>query len=388
MFFHKGPNHLRSCNRPQVFLLTIIGISILVCLAFILYTNPEQIAYAPNMVIDGLSIFSSANEMIPQNSWLLTSEIYHSAGMQLFVSWLFRLFGASPLVVKIANWFFYVISIGLVVEVSKYLGLSKSQRLLAAVFVASSGLIICYCATLQYEVIAMSLLIGISLLYWRQNYFWFGIAAGVLIFFRLHFMAVLLPFWIALLIQRDFAKLKRGFAGFLTVVAPLYWIYSSHFQKLGGFQDFPVDHYKKWLCLGAVGWNFPYFEFSPTTACGLDFAIDFPGQFVLLLLRRFGFWVGIYHDIWWIPPFPLLPLPTEVQNCLSLILILLSLGLFCYAFRKAVLSRKIDELICAFLPVFSFLPFLIAGASTRFLVPVIPFVAVLIAKYLGLKCLR
>jgi hypothetical protein len=91
-------------------------------------------------------------------------------------------------------------------------------------------------------------------------------------------------------------------------------------------------------------------------------------------------WLGILPDIAWIPPFSGLNLSEETLMAVNGLFIVAVLGCFLFSLAQIIYSKASTALLLAMVPLAAFLPFLIAGASNRFLIPVIPFVVLTIVN--------
>ncbi len=342
-------------------MLAGILIQLLRTFHFLWTVSPEKTAYAEVMVVDGDTYLSNVARMLEQGSWFFAPDRIHSVGMQLTTASLARVFGLDPLVVKCFNFVCFVASLGLVVSIAKGIGLTRRHALFAALLVASSLSLQRYCAMTQYEHMTMLLVLTAVFCVIQKKSFSFGTLMTVLCVFRLHFIPILLPlaWWLVRRSGRN-ELLRAGFAFALTF-ALVYVPYSIHFGDWSGFQAFPEGPDRRWLCLGAPGFNYPHFRGDETSICGWSFVMGHPLEYLTLVIRRFFYWIGWLPDIW------VVRWPSDLLEKSTILIV-------CGLNGVAAFSRRIaaDTRALSFTVAFSFAPFVIAGASNRYLLPFLP----------------
>lgn len=345
--------------------MLVVGIiaQVIVTLVFVLSVEPHAPGFTDNLTIDGSSYLEAARQMAETGAWLYPPRPYHSVGHQILVGAITRVGGLNPLSVKLFNFACFVGSLFLVFAIGRRIGMSRNLSLLAVFFVASSILVERYVATMQYEVFAMTLLAGATLCALRGKMILFGILVGALCLLRFHvgFIAIPLVALMADRIGRREALKGLGIGGLVVLTA--WALYSFRYETLRGFQGFPSLKDTRWLCRGAEGWNFPYFIADAASVCGWDLILSQPDEYLALLGRRLAYWVGWRRDVWWVGIH---------SEWIEKSMIILNVAALFYAFFARDLARPVRVFVCCILV--SGLPFVLAGASTRFLVPVMPFI--------------
>ena len=355
-----------------LFLKACALVAIFCCLGLILFVEPHAVAYSSVMTIDGLNYLRAGQEMVSKGNWIVSAENYHSAGMQILSSWIFRIFGFDALAVKLFNFICYIISLFLIFNIGAFIGFSLRKKWLSVVLLATSSLVIAYCATSQYEIFAMLVILAAAFSYFNEKPLIFGLLSALLLLFRLHLFWMTLPFWLAFLLAKERRDLIQATAGFFVLFLPLYVLYFSEFGTINPFQHYPFDFYKNWLCLGAEGWEFPHFNFTENSVCGYNFIVQHPTEYLKMLVKRAKYATGLRPDIWWVSRFFWIDdksLKTQADS----IYVAAALMLFGVRIKQAIKEKNRPAIVisstifCAILPLFIF------GASTRYFVPLIPF---------------
>lgn len=338
-----------------------IVLQLLLVAVFIATEKPNEPAYAENMVIDGHAYLASAREMASTGSWVFPPKTYHSPGHQVMVAALTRILYPSPFAVKLFNLLCLSATALVTFAIARRTIRNHDVSLLAVFMLVSSVTVQRYCATMQYEVSAMLVTSLAALFALRNEPARFGLAFAGLCILRLHLAISVLPLFWLLGSRHGRSAAARGLATSGALIALAWGAFSWRFDSLRGFQGFPSLQDNRWLCHDAAGWNFPYFRPNEKSVCGWTLIRHFPSEYLALLGRRFQYWIGWKHDIWWVAGYP---------SSIDKMLIVLNAS--CVA--VAIFVRRIDPTIRCFAAcvLLSGAPFLLAGASTRFLVPVFP----------------
>jgi len=114
----------------------------------------NAVAVSANISIDTGSYLRAARTMIERGDWLFTPDIYHAAGMSIYLSWLMRAVGDDFAAMKLLTVGWWLVGMGsLAAVVRQAASGSTLLGLLAAVLYASSLTMRTYCAILQYEIV-------------------------------------------------------------------------------------------------------------------------------------------------------------------------------------------------------------------------------------------
>jgi hypothetical protein len=376
----------RQFELARVCFLLALMTSCLICNKLI-FTNPNDPAFLIELTLDGANYHRSATTMLELDRWLLTPEIYHSVAQQILVSSIYHLFGPYPLAVRFFNLLCFWMSLYMVFVLSRQLGASSRKSLFVTAAVALLGLLQSYTATMQYEIPTMLLMLILMWLLLKSKYIAAGAVIAILFLFRVHFLFLVFPLTFYVCITNGLRPLIRLGIGFICVFLPIYAYYQVLFEPVFdfgfgrsgtaesvtlGLQYLPPHSVNRWLCRGAVGWNFPYFETTPTSLCGWNFITSAPSEYMGLLGRRLMYFTGVWREVSWAPPFPTLNLDFNHQQLIHRGIVGAVFLCWLLAAWRAFKFRNSLVLVLLSLPVFAFLPMLISGGAIRFLIPVLP----------------
>ncbi len=347
--------------------------------------NPHSPAQDHRLTVDSEAFLDGAVEMVHQNRFIFTPNIYHSVGMQVFFSWWIRGFEANA-VLRLKQ--FNVIVFGLLIIGAAFFAFQSTSvpalAALAAALVASSSSLQAFSATLQYELIAGALLLLVGILHQcatPTRYFFMGLIVALLSVIRVHFLVVI-P--MLMILDRSSSNLRHhlwALAGFLLLALPWNLFYSL---ELGNFFFFQGDlHHQihRYLNPASVGSNFPY---PPTTEpSGWRFIWEQPLRYIWLLGQRFLYLSEMLHDNWHVPSIATRLVNSSETGTIILDKIWNILGGASMAFgiftcRSTAAGKFIFSALLTVL-----IPQLVINSSFRFLLPLIPLFAV--AQTLALK---
>lgn len=317
-------------------------INVIYCLIFILIRHPHDFSFTPRLYIDGPSYVNGAIQMIQSNEWFYPiADIYHLSIPQVLFSYLFRIFPAEPLTIKIFNWLLWCGTIVLVYLLSKKIWKKTHVAWFSCFLYSASNLGQKFVATCQYEIILLFL---VSLLFYILNSEEFDWKKSVLTAFLLtgcvafhpHFVLfAIVIFWV-FYFKKVQKKVWLGFVFPLLIGGTfLFTSHIVHNSKNSFFENWfsfrsatrpnphavprPLKSYSlgelsskysdflyynylrlpdKWLRADAAGYNFPYPEGEAVS--GWAFVKKSSWEYIKLVGRHYRFFWGIDRDIWYI----------------------------------------------------------------------------------------
>lgn len=358
-------------NLKFIVFFSILFYGAILNLKNITNNNLESYASHSNMEIDGRSFDRNAIEMINNGYWFYTKDTYHSPGMTILISWIYKIRNSLSSV-KFVNFLFWIGTLIVFYFLSKMYFFSENQSLLLVCMMSHSNLLHRYCATLQYEIIVGFFIILLLFLSLNKDSnaknIIFPIVSSILYLFRPH---------LGLFIFLSNSKKKRflpSLAIFLIIIFLITLFYSVLNNSMTISADSFSDQFHRWLNPNSKGFNYPYPEYSKPS--GIDFIITYPLLYLKLMLNKLNYLFGIYPDIWFVPSRLTEYLYENGYNTDSVIAIFGNIRL--WLFVLGIISiLKIKKRECIYLVLFLipiFLPHLIIGSSTRFLVPIISIV--------------
>lgn len=368
-------------------LLVAVGASL--NLRNIIINDPDLPAYTGRLFVDSGNYHEGAVKMLSKGDVLYTADTFHSAGMQVLVASLYRLFGEHPLAVKLFNFLCWSASLLFCYRLILSVYRSRSVAQIGTALFSTFNILHKYSATMQYEIFALLLILIVvdlndmaaqpSTLKLIAT----AVVVSILTFVRGHF-ALLFPLYLVAQHWQTGLDWKHAAVPstvLMGILAALVAIYSAHRGKLSSFSILG-GRVARYLNENSVGYSYPYPEMTKPN--GLDFVISRPGKYLSFLCTKTLYLFGIKPDIWYIEPYPvqgLLALTGLAKNRLiavhgGLSLIFSHVGLFLFVWRSGREHLgKIFSLLVPLVPIF--ISQLIIGSSTRFLVPVLPVLFVL-----------
>jgi hypothetical protein len=244
-----------------------------------------------------------------------------------------------------------------------------------------------YCNMIQYEVLTGFLMLLFLFLVARQKHSWPGdLAAGLLAtcvaLIQMRYLALLLiPLLYPIMLQGRKSALKDFHHGGVVVLTGLLLLigWSLAQSSIQGRAVVVMDggHFRFHVSNNpnAIGYSFPYPAIVEPS--GWNFILEMPGRWLWLIGQRALYLTGIKNDVWALPPEDSNSgrIGTySIVDIVSMIVFAVGLILAEYRCRRSELSESyraaILLLACVMLP-----PLLIFG-SKRFIVPVIPLIAI------------
>jgi hypothetical protein len=370
--------------------LGIAGIARAVRLSILSWGQPWP---DPILTIDGKSYLKGAAGAT-WGTLLEVHDLYHSPGYQLYLRAIFATFGSISALIDASRIFSLLMFLGsavLLYRLGRRWFHPPVAQLAVAIFLCSESWTY-YCNMIQYEVLTgFLILIVISLLTRGQpseSPTFRGlksIAIGTLLAFitvaQMRYVALLvIPLICAALIWRtelsDRSRQRGRLALVTAVVLLATWsVAQTHIQgRIIFLMDGSGFRFDVANNPNAMGYSFPYPEIIEPS--GWQFVLAMPGQWLWLIGQRALYLSGIQRDIWALPPKGFRSGPIGSLSSLDIIsTIVFAVGLFLAGWRiyRRELSKELIlpmlALACMIMP-----PLLIFG-SKRFIVPVIPFIA-------------
>ena len=347
----------------------------------------------PILTIDGRSYLKDALDATWGTIFNL-NELYHSPGYQLYLRVLFAALGSIDAVIaasKLLSLLMFLASAWLLYRLSlRWFGAEVAYFAVAIFLLSESWRY--YANMIQYEVLTGFLMLSYIALIVRADSAHVGrltwlhdLGAGCILAFisliQMRYLALLLiPLLYPVLTYGRSISLKairhRALIMVTTLTLLAAWSFAQSYIQgrtvvmMDGSQfRFHVANNPN-----AVGFAFPYPDIVEPS--GWQFILTMPGQWLWLVGQRALYLLGIKHDVWALPPeeFASGRIGTySVFDLVAMIVFAAGLLLAEYRCRRGELSdsyRMATLLVaCVMLP-----PLLIFG-SKRFIVPIVPFIA-------------
>lgn len=357
------------------FFYLIILLGIINAAYRVFYNHPYEVAFSPYLIVDGNSYLKGAFQIIADKSWPVALDIYHSAGQQVYISSLFYILPKNPLSIKAVNLLMWILSLYLYGKVVVQLIDRKWQIPLVA-FLSLSTWQSGYIATLNYEIIISFFMICIVFFYNKKNLLLVGILLGLVSFWRIHWAISFFALLLYYLYQKEFPSLIKVMIGYCLVSIPVLILYKGLPHSLSEHTVF------RWISSNSDGRNFPYPIEGGYT--GFNFIKNQPLEFLHLYFNKLCFLIGVKRDIWFIEPFWFQITTHSGLIWLNFVIFLLG-SLFIY--RSKSRQRWLCVLVL-FIPLL--ITQLVVGSSSRFLVPYIPWILLIIVMgyYKSIKEIR
>jgi hypothetical protein len=347
----------------------------------------------PILTIDGKSYLNGAVGA-GWSSLFEVRDLYHSPGYQIYLRFLFAAFGSVEGLVnasKILSLLMFFATALMLYRIGRRWFEAPVAHIAVLLFLFSESWTY-YCNMIQYEVLAgflmlwfLSMLISTESSNSAKTASLYGIGMGLgLAFLALiqvrYGLLVMVPLmYVAIVRRREPSGVlfrQLGIVCLTMIVLLAAWSVAQSLSRGrfivvmdGGAFRFQVANNPN-----ALGYSFPYPEIIEPS--GWAFILTMPGQWLWLVGQRALYLAGIQRDIWALPPqgFGRGPIgsvsPLDVIN-----MAVFAMGLtaaiigICRGKLTAEVSAGIVLLACVTLP-----PLLIFG-SKRFIVPVIPLIA-------------
>jgi hypothetical protein len=347
----------------------------------------------PILTIDGKSYLKGA-EGATWRTVLAVNDLYHSPGYQIYLRAIFATLGTNGALIEASK----LLSLAMFFASAVMLYRLGRRWFQPAVAQIAVGLFLCsqswiyYCNMIQYEIMTgFLILLFLSLLTsglsWESSRFWWlnGIAIGFLLAFisliQMRYLALLIvPLTYTMLVhgkRLPTQDLRRnGIILLTTLVLLAGWSIAqslSHGRAIfvmdGSQFRFHVSNNPN-----ALGFSFPYPQVAEPS--GWQFILSMPGQWLWLIGQRALYLFGIKRDLWALPPdgFGGGPIGSySALDAISTIVFAAGLLLAIWRLYRGELGDAVKTIMvvlaCVILP-----PLLIFG-SKRFIVPVMPLMA-------------
>lgn len=347
----------------------------------------------PILTIDGKSYLSAANGATLGSLFDLR-DFYHSPGYQIFLRLLFAIFGSSDAMIHAAKilalLMFFASALMLYRIGRRWFGAAVAEVAIALFLLSESWTY--YCNMIQYEVLAGFLMLLFLTMVtageftsrtktsWRQ-----GIGMGMVLAFltliQLRYAVLVLVPLIYAAIPHRRQEPKLEFRDFAIILGTLILVLVgwSAAQSLSHGRTILVADGSKFRIHvsnnpNARGYSFPYPEVVEPS--GWQFIPSMPGQWLWLVGQRALYLFGIKRDIWALPPQGFGSGPIGSYSPLDVISMMLAAAGLSMVFIRILRGELTSEPMAAILMLAGvmFPPLLIFG-SKRFMVPVIPLIA-------------
>jgi hypothetical protein len=343
---------------------------------FLTNTNPSFPSALSLFTLDGINYLKGALSMIQKGDYFFTSDIYHSPGGQIWISWVFRFFETTdPLIIKKVNFFLHLSLQVLALFFSNKL-LGWKTAMLIVVSIAASSFFQIYISTLQYEVF-LSLIVTLLIVLLSDekvlNNFLFSALIALLCFFMLmiRYHYFLIALYVFFLILRS-KKTKWFFlVTYLSFTSMFVFSYISNgltYAKLS--QD--SGRQLRWLSPLSEGYNYPYPQESGSIKPGWQYIWNDPSSYSEQLLNRFSYLFGIKQDSYFLSSLlsrtfkKIFKIDYETLfSIIEMAFIWLGFGFCIKRFRNVALSYLGISILF-------YAPILIVGATQRFILPLLP----------------
>lgn len=332
--------------------------------------------------IDGGSYIKGVEQIINSPHWYLINDLYHSPGFQLYLYPFFKLFLSPIIFYKISNMVLVVFTLLLTFKIANRM-ISSTFALLAVLIVASSAQVQGYTSTLQPEILLMFLFTLITYFILKNTMkfmeqFAIGITAFLLVLIQVRFFSIIL-----IVLFSNFRKrISKKISLIVFILLSISWcgVQSYYKQKFIFFSE--GSHFRFLMAYNpnATGASFPYPSIAQPS--GWNFIINQPIDTFGLFIKRYCYLWNLEKDIWDLGNPILYKLTGEmIGTSLDIFLHTLYFISFhiCLAllfFTKKFKQRSVYLLACLIL--INFIGPLLIFSSSRFFIPTLPLVCILI----------
>ena len=347
----------------------------------------------PILTIDGQSYMKGAAGATWATLFKL-HDLYHSPGYQIYLRFLFAALGSPKAVThasKLLSLLMFFASAVLLYRLGRRWFQPAIAQIAVALFLFSESWRY-YCNMIQYEVLTgFLMLLFLSMLMSAESSSspklsrLYGIGMGFVLAFialiQMRYVVLLLIPLIYSLIQRKSLSIhdlrQNGIILLTALVLLAVWSFAQSldhgrtvFLMEGSEFRFHVANNPN-----AVGYSFPYPDIVEPS--GWQFVLWMPGQWLWLIGQRALYLSGIKRDIWALPPQGFRSGPIGSYSLLDLISVIVFVTGLILAMSRVCRRRDLSDeptagillLACVMLPV------LFIFGSKRFIVPVIPLIA-------------
>ena len=347
----------------------------------------------PVLTIDGQSYMKGAAGA----TWatlVRLDDLYHSPGYQLYLRFLFAAVGSPQAMThasKLVSLLMFFASAVLLYRLGRRWFEPPVAQIAVALFLFSESWRY-YCNMLQYEVLTgFLMLVFLSMLISaesstapkvsRLNGIGMGLVLAFISLIQMRYILLLLvPLIYSTLIQRKSMSVRdlrqNGTALSTSLVLLAAWSFAQSLDH--GRAVFLMEGSKFRFHVAnnpnAVGYSFPYpYVVEPS---GWQFVFSMPARWLWLIGQRTLYLFGIKRDIWALPPKGFRSGPIGSYSLLDVISVIVFATGLIFAMNRVRRGELSDEVKAGtLLLAFVMLPPLLIFGSKRFIVPVIPLVA-------------
>lgn len=345
--------------------------------------DPHEVTYEPRMRIDARTYWESGNPAYGKSIFALYSEP-HSGGMQVLVG-VWRAVmpnDTAVLYFKYFNALLWLVAIGITALAAYWLTGTTLGGVWTATLLAFSNLFAAYPAIISVEPILTALTAAAILLVVRptsvRRRAWLGLCLFGLCAFRVSYLipAGCLIAWEFFLARN--AKNYSRFGALVSVfgVCATVWNLAISQQTCPYFFH-PIGNHTFKLYVNSRAQPAAYPVAKPQAPYGTKYIVSHPRAYLSLVAKKIPYFMGIIPDTWFVESNATAIVQSAFHVSLEQARLVTSLAETVVAFIGLVLglwrSRheffKLSLFFCL-----GFLPFLfLLGASTRFIVPYLPF---------------
>jgi hypothetical protein len=337
---------------------------------------PHQLSSHSNFTLDGHSYWNGAQDMIEKGDIFFTKDIYHSPGGQIWISWILRFFeNPSPLIIKKINYVFFIIILTQIFFfVKETIGWRYS--ILSLIFLSSSSYFRTYIATIQYEILLCLIITSMLLIFTlniKKHQLTQAIVLALLCFIcfmiRYHYL------YFAFISMLFLWKTKFSKLSFFSLYAVLLTLFlTSYIKNDLGLNDLKQNSEKqlRWLSPLSGGHNYPYPQEDPAIKPGFQYIVSHPVSYLNQLFNRFCYLFGLKEDSYFLPSNLSKMSYFIFGKTFDLLIAILEVTFILIGFILSFkFYRKIAIAYCSIAAAF-YLPILIVGATSRFIIPLMP----------------
>jgi hypothetical protein len=349
--------------------------------------NPHALAYSARMQVDAPRYFVEGQKMRAAHRFFLPPPSDHSLGMQVLASlWPTWRGQADMYSFKVFNFALWLLTLFLAGHLSARLSNSAAWGLFAVAWLAHSNLFSVYTAVFQPEIIYAC---GVTLVTYAAfqrltplRTFALGLGIAILCVFRVKFLLGIVPLiWYYFADRTKRRDLRFGFFGFFLIAIPWNVVQTVSLEYAYFFEYIFFNRFTNQNNPNAPAFNFP--QLPVAEPAGLAFVFQQPLNYLSLLFRRLEYLGGFRYDIWfqeseWTEGLHLLthwPIAEVRYVMATLGLCTIVLGFFVLMAKRSPSGFGKAMVVASFGMIF--LPHLIIGGSTRFVVPLVPLFAIL-----------
>jgi hypothetical protein len=370
--------------------LVAVGCGLAIRFTMLFWSEPWP---EPILTIDGKSYLNGAAGA-GWTSLFELRDLYHSPGYQIYLRFLFAIFGSSEAVIhasKILSLLMFFATAVMLYRIGRR-WFEPGVAQIAVVLFLFSACWTYYCNMIQYEVLAgFLMLLFLSMMISTEpsgssktaslNSIGMGLVLAFLTLIQMRYgLLVMVPvIYGAIICRKESSRVHFRQIGILcvTMIVPLAaWSLAQSLShgRLIVVMDGSAFRFHVANNPNALGYSFPYPEVIEPS--GWQFISSMPGQWLWLVGQRALYLAGIQRDIWALPPqgFGSGPIGSfSPLDMIGMAVFAVGLTLALVSIRRGKLTAEITAGILLLAGVM--LPPLLIFGSKRFIVPVIPLLA-------------